>query len=154
VIRRLREITEQLAQVSAGAASMSSPAVGTRIGEFAAVTVAGDAAALRTGAEESIVAFFSPGCGPCAALLPAFVEYAADSDTPVLAVIVGDGDEVPEMVAKLAAVADVVRESGGGSVSTTFGIAAFPALIVLDADRTVRASGHDLTAVRRVATVG
>jgi thiol-disulfide isomerase/thioredoxin len=155
VIRRLREHTALLAQLrAAGPAPAELPGPGARVGEFSATTLAGDGVTLATTGGQTLVGFFSPGCAPCKALLPGFVEYAGVAGTPVLAVIVGDGPEVAGLTAALEPVAQVVHEEHGGAVSGAFGASMFPALLVVDANHTVIASGHELAAVRLPVAAG
>ncbi|WP_433041631.1 hypothetical protein [Dactylosporangium sp. CS-033363] len=135
VIRRLREHTEQLAQALAG----RPPAIAAP-----GTTVDFDGSA-------SVVGFFSPGCGPCAELLPKFVERVAGES--VLAVVVGDGAEVDSMVELLAPVARVVREDHGGTVAAAFGVSSFPSVFAMDG-RTIAGSGHDLGALRAPVGAG
>jgi hypothetical protein len=151
VIRRLREHTALLSQQprSDSMPPVSLPGPGTRIGEFTATTVSGAAVNLDADGDGSLVGFFSPGCKPCEKLMPEFVDYASGIEMPVLAVIVGNGSETPAMIAALEKVATVVHEDNGGTVSDTFGISGFPSVLLVGAGRTVRASGHDLTAVRQ-----
>jgi thiol-disulfide isomerase/thioredoxin len=155
IIRRLREHTEMLSQLrSTSSVPTSLPGPGTRVDEFTATSTEGTGVALGAAGGESLIGFFSPGCGPCATVLPEFVDHAAVAGAAVLAVIVGDGPEVAQMTAALEPVAQVVHEQHGGAVSGVFGVAMFPSLFVLDASRTVMASGHDLKAVRQPVAAG
>ncbi|MER7274079.1 hypothetical protein ABT369_06475 [Dactylosporangium sp. NPDC000244] len=139
VIRRLREHTELLAQLKAALPAMPPLAApGTRVADV--------------GVPAAIVGFFSPGCGPCAKLLPEFVSHVAGES--VLAVVVGDGPEAEGMVAALEPVARVIREDHGGTVAAAFGVSSFPSLFALDGERTITASGHDLLALREPVAAG
>src|SRR3954469_3292122 len=128
VVRRLREQTEELAQLRADPPPRARiPAPGTRIPDLGAAL----------DATRTVVGFFSPGCGPCADLLPAFVEHAAGSGAPVLAVVVGDGPEGEDMAAALEPVARVIREDHDGAFGSAFGVSSFPSLFAVDGERTI-----------------
>ncbi|MFJ8078416.1 TlpA family protein disulfide reductase [Streptomyces sp. NPDC096176] len=127
VIKRLREHTELL--------SARSPAdipVGAEVAEFAAVTTDGEPLSRESMKEETVVAFFSPTCGPCKEKLPRFVDFArglAGGRESALAVVVGDVEEGAPFITELNPVVRVVVESGDGPLGSAFKVAAFPTLV-------------------------
>jgi hypothetical protein len=141
VIRRLRAEAGRPPTPTAAGAHAPVPA-GHRVGDFAAVTTCGE----PVSAPPSVVAFLSPGCGPCDEVLPGLVAYAAavpGGRDQVLAVIVGEPAEAAGMAERLAPVALVVREDPpGGPVVRAFGVDGVPALCLVGPDGRVLASGH------------
>ena len=159
VIRRLRVHTTLLDQLRDASATpdVMLPA-GAPPGDFAATTVDGE----RLSAESlgpTLVGFFMPHCGGCAEELPNFVRYAraaVDGPHRPLAVVVAedDGDEeVAGYIAKLGAVARVVRETPAGPLASAFSVTGFPAFCLVGADRAVVASGHRVDALPAPAAV-
>lgn len=152
IIRRLREHTEILdAQLGDGGSNRSPApmyAVGQTIGDFDATTVDGTAVSRATLTGTTMVGIFTIGCTPCQERLPLFVEQAAHRDrAQVLAVVAGTPDDSADYVARLAAVARVVREDDDGPVTTAFGVEGFPSFALVDADGVVLASGTKLGAL-------
>ncbi|GCD96040.1 TlpA family protein disulfide reductase [Embleya hyalina] len=152
LVRRLRE------NGSAGSArSQTGPIVmrapGERVAPFRAVTLDGAAiseAVLNEG--PTLVATFGQGCPECAERLPGFVAYAETfpgGRDRVLAVMVGNRDDVAEELARLEPVARVVLEGREGTVATALGVTGYPAFAILDEHATVRASGLRLESVTR-----
>ncbi|GAA2230085.1 hypothetical protein GCM10010232_15480 [Streptomyces amakusaensis] len=136
VIKRLREHTELLT------APPPTPAipVGGSVADFAATTVDGEPLSGAMFAQDTLVAFFSPGCGPCEEKLPAFVSYARSADgagspedRPV-AVVVGDRDAAAGFVSRLSPVARVVVEDPGGPMGLAFKAEMFPTLLKVAPD--------------------
>jgi AhpC/TSA family protein len=153
VIQRLRQHTELLNKLQAGAAGGPAPEVmlpaGSEVGEFAATTTDGDPVSRELLAGRTLVGFFSPGCQPCKEKLPGFVAAApgvAGGRQQVLAVVVGGQEEDAEVTARLTPVARVVVEPPDGPVAGAFGATGFPAFALLDAHRVV-ASGWELEAL-------
>jgi thiol-disulfide isomerase/thioredoxin len=148
VIRRLRELDAQLPQ--RGLDSTLLPA-GATVDDFAADTTDGATVSRRALRGDTVVGFFSPGCEPCEALQPAFVEYAArvpGGRDHVIAVVAGSPDEAAPVVARLSGIARVVvEEAAGGAVVRAFRVRAYPALFHLDGTGEVRASGRNLDAL-------
>ncbi|MFF7635881.1 hypothetical protein ACFZB9_22450 [Kitasatospora sp. NPDC008050] len=131
IVRRLREHSEQLANVArpvAGAPGQAVAPVGTPVGTFHTGT-AGAALGHEDLADGTLVAFFSPTCKPCRDKLPGFVARFADRPQErdrVLAVVVGEAEACAPMLASLAAAVPAVREDQDGPVSTAFAVRAFP----------------------------
>lgn len=147
VIRRLREHTEILNEIGGRAGSvMLEP--GQKVAGFEAATVDGAPVALAAAGGPALVGFFTPGCGPCSAKLPAFVELAREHpggrDRVFAVVLSHDDAEAAPYVQDLAAVAQVVRGVEGGPMPKAFGVQGFPAFAVVDADSVVLASGSEL----------
>ncbi|SDS30049.1 hypothetical protein [Actinoplanes derwentensis] len=138
IIRRLREQQDQEPRQTGRPDPVLPP--GAIAGPFTATTVDGEPA----GTSPALVGFFSPGCGSCAELLPAFTSYAAR--TPggrerVLAVISGPEEMATEYLDALAPVAQVVLASPGAPVLAAFQTKAYPAVYLLGDDRRVLFSG-------------
>lgn len=154
VVRRLREHADVLARAPRVVDNDPPVPIGSVVGEFT-VTAAGGEIVMRDSLDSgTIVGFFSPGCAPCEELLPRFVEYAASEGVGrrVVAVLAASDAEAGEMLAQLAPVARVVVEGAfGGPVSTAFGVRGYPALCVVDGDRTVIASGSTMDALPAIA---
>ncbi|GLF99550.1 thioredoxin domain-containing protein [Streptomyces yaizuensis] len=158
VVRRLREHSELLARTPGPAAGLPegmtgvAPA-GTPVPAF--TTGPADSPVTdRDLADGTLVAFFSPTCGPCRDKLPGFVARYADRPEEarhVLAVVVhesgdpGDPDTTGttgttgttdtadtadgSMAAALAAVVPTVQEPYDGPVTEAFAVKAFPSCV-------------------------
>ena len=129
IIRRLREQNATLERLATGAGGetqgLTTVRVGDVVGEFAATTTAGRAVERDAGSagqrRERLVAFLSPGCGPCEEQLPALIDYAASNQREVLAVVAAGVAAKPETyVSRLAPVADVVIEPAEGPIGQAF----------------------------------
>jgi len=147
VIRRLRDHTTQLARVAVHAEDAILPA-GSRVGDFEVTTTDGESVSADGLAGRTLVGFFSPGCPACERLLPAFTAYAASvpgGRQRVLAVVVGDSDEVSGHVETMRGYARVVRAGHDAEVLVAFGVRAFPGVCMVEPDRTVVTAGSDLT---------
>lgn len=158
VVRRLREHTTELASLRSQGTpgmgeSVAHPA-GARVGEFTATSVDHRPVASGTLGDRLLVGFFSPHCGPCAERLPGFIAYAssrAGGSGAVLAVVAGTAEESAATVEQLRQVATVVVEPDRGPVQQAFGVAGFPAFVLVN-DGWVAASDYDLAPVaERVA---
>lgn len=143
IIRRLRQQNEALRDLrekqSAAEPDIMAPA-GSRI-ELSDVDVTG-----------ALVGFFSPGCEPCKERMPEFIEYATGHRGKVIAVAAGDAEEVADMVVRLGEVAEVVVETMGGPLHNAFGTTGYPAVCLVDDDKTVVASGWEMSALPVPAT--
>ncbi|MEV6912663.1 TlpA disulfide reductase family protein [Amycolatopsis sp. NPDC051071] len=150
IIRRLREQNETLKNVQRNAAAQPEIALpaGATVGAFSATTVGG--AELSTAdidGTRALVGFFSPNCTPCKERMPEFIEYATGFEGKVIAIAAGNEEETADMVVRLGEVAEVIREFDGGDVHQAFGASGYPALCVVEADRTVLASGWEMSAL-------
>jgi len=161
VIRRLREQNETLRLVreqqsaSAAESDIALPA-GAAIGTFAATTVSGTPLSGADIDGRLLIGFFSPVCEPCKERMPQFIEYATRFDGRVLAVAsdeAGETDKTRDMVARLGEVAEVVLEMDGGPVHQAFGAKGYPALLLVDPEGTVVASGWEMSALPVPATL-
>jgi thiol-disulfide isomerase/thioredoxin len=144
VIRRLREHTKQLSNLPQGMVSPLGVAVGEAPGDFTASSTTGETLSRAQLTGPTLVGFFSPGCEPCAAELPRFVERARTMPggaQQVLAVVDGGAGDVSEYREHLDQVARVVVEPHGGPLQTAFRLAAYPTIYLLGDDGTVVASG-------------
>lgn len=137
VIRRLREHTALLS----GAGDPIMVKVGTEIDEFSSSTVDNEAVTCESLIDETVVAFFSPGCKPCEEKLPKFVAHAAalpGGRQRVLAVVVGDADQTAPLVTELRPVARVVVEDHAGPLASAFTVNAFPTVLSVARNRAGR----------------
>ena len=152
VIRRLGVHSNTLRELRTfggnGPSDLLVPA-GSAVGPFTTTTHDGEPLSNELLAGDTLVGFFSPGCGACEARLPDFVDYArtfGGEGGGVVAVAVGHGDEVVPYVRELSAVARVVTEEADGPVAQAFALQAFPAFCIVDGGGVVRVSGFDLEA--------
>ncbi|MCC3769325.1 TlpA disulfide reductase family protein [Streptomyces sp. UNOC14_S4] len=139
VVKRLREHTALISKMANSQPSRPPViGVGEEVGEFSAVAVGGDVLTRESLVGDTLVAFFSPSCGPCHEMLPKFVEYARAVDggrEQVLAVVVGSLDRAKGQVAELSPVARVVVEGGSEAiVADAFQIKGFPTLLKVRQD--------------------
>ncbi|MEV5599266.1 hypothetical protein [Streptomyces sp. NPDC052496] len=113
VIKRLREHTDLLSNGGRGRLSLGP---GEQVGEFAVTTVDGERLAHDMIDTETVVAFFSPACGPCKEKLPRFVEYARTvpgGRGRVLAAVTADREDAAAAAPLLTALAPVARVLAG-----------------------------------------
>lgn len=139
IIRRLREHTELIEKLGHGGHSDLILPAGKTIGAFTASTLDGMEVSNESLTDPTLVAFFSPGCGPCEEERPKFVELAATHPRDrVLAVVAGSDEEAAAAaVADLLAVATVVREDDGGPVQRAFEVGGYPAFALVESTGTV-----------------
>ncbi|MEU6424342.1 TlpA disulfide reductase family protein [Microbispora sp. NPDC046973] len=146
IIRRLREHSAALATLRPGPAVMA-PA-GSAVGPFTAVTTGGETVSDGTFSETTtLVGVFSPSCSACAERLPSFVNAAknhAGGRSSVLAVLSGREEDVAAERAALEPVARVVIEGPGGALARALSVSGFPAFALVDASRTILASGTSM----------
>lgn len=132
VIRRLREHTRILAAPGAGPGMVAAP--GSTVGEFTATDHASAPLSPATFTEPTLVGFFTPGCGPCEALLPRFTNAARrwreQSRQVVEVVAPGAGDEA--YVGRLAPVARVVGGADAGALAEAFAVRGYPVVCLVD----------------------
>ncbi len=151
VIRRLREHTETLAGLSAHGRDGIAP--GTVVGEISGESITGTPIdrAFLTAEGNSIIGFFSPGCGPCKALLPEYASFVSGAPHRVLTVIVGDRDDAAEYIDALRGTGEIVVEAPPGPIAKAFGVDGYPTLCMVDGDGLVVAAGAGTGALRAVA---
>ncbi|WP_327350916.1 TlpA family protein disulfide reductase [Streptomyces sp. NBC_01304] len=131
VIKRLREHTELIA-AAGSAVDTYTINVGTRVDDFAVATVDGEPLTHQLAADDTLVAFFSPTCGPCKDKLPKFVEYVRRGGIErdrVLVAVVGDPEESAGFIEQLRPVARVVSELSDGALGAAFQVKAFPTIL-------------------------
>ena len=129
VIRRLREHSELFSAIRSRPGPPAGPTVGAEIGAFHASTVDGEELTAERVTDETLVAFFSPGCRPCNEKLPQFVSYARTipgGRDRVLVTVVGDHQEAGPFVTDLSPVARVVVEDVDGPLGRAFGVVSYP----------------------------
>ncbi|MFH0518504.1 thioredoxin domain-containing protein [Streptomyces sp. M41] len=132
VIKRLREHTDLLAERGGGRLSL---APGDQVGEFSSRTVEGEPVDHRVIDTETVVAFFSPTCGPCKEKLPKFVEYARTvpgGRDRVLAAVAADRDDAAAaepMVSALAPVARVLAGEDAEQLAEACKVQGFPVIL-------------------------
>ncbi|MFC3452128.1 TlpA family protein disulfide reductase [Amycolatopsis speibonae] len=148
IIRRLREQNETLKNVQqkSGVDQQIALPAGATIGAFSTTTVGGAELSIADiDGSRALVGFFSPNCEPCKERMPEFIEYAARFEGKVFAIAAGDEAETADMVARLGEVGEVIREFDGGDVHQAFGATGYPALCLVEGDRTVLASGWEMS---------
>ncbi|WP_406859401.1 hypothetical protein ABZO31_03375 [Streptomyces sp. HUAS MG47] len=144
IVRRLRA----MARARAG-----SPAtVSGRVEDFTVTATSGARVSRAELVPDSVLGFFSPGCPPCAALLPRFVAAVEDAGLPaerVLAVVMpGEDDaEARQYAQRLARVATVVAGEQARTVSAACGVQGFPAVCAIDAVGRIHEVDSDLAAL-------
>jgi thiol-disulfide isomerase/thioredoxin len=146
IIRRLREQAASLPEAQVP----HLPAPGEQVGDFTVRTTGGDTVSRDGLRGDTAVAFFSPNCQPCQETVPQFAEYArALPGGPdwAVAVVVGNGAEAAEMVAKLTPVARVVTETDAEVLQSAFRPNGFPSIYLIGHDGVVVASGHGMAAL-------
>lgn len=132
VIKRLREHTDLLANRSGGRLSLGP---GDEVGEFSALTVDGEPVRDDMIDTETVVAFFSPTCGPCKEKLPKFVEYARTvpgGRGRVVAVVATDRDDAAAgdpMVSALGPVARVLAGEEAEQLAEACKVQGFPVVL-------------------------
>ncbi|MFD2416586.1 TlpA family protein disulfide reductase [Amycolatopsis pigmentata] len=132
VIKRLREHTELLS--AAESAPPAPIAVGSEVEDFHVTTVDGESLRADMFDGETLVAFFSPSCGPCQERLPKFVEYAGarpGGRDRALAIVIGDEAQTAAPVAALSPVARVVVEDPDGALANAFEVNAYPTVLMI-----------------------
>ncbi|MFC0531393.1 TlpA disulfide reductase family protein [Phytohabitans kaempferiae] len=149
VIRRLRQHTEKLADLSAMGPPMDMMiGAGERVGEFAATTTDGEPVSRELLFGQTLVGVLSPDCSACKERLPEFIARAEafpGGRGQVLAVLAGEPAEVQPYRERLAPVARVVIEPPtGGPLATALNVQGYPAFAVLDSTGTVVAGESDL----------
>ncbi|MEV7006957.1 TlpA disulfide reductase family protein [Streptosporangium sp. NPDC051022] len=152
VVARLRGLTAARPQ-GGGGHEVPLPVLppGAAPEEFTATGLDGEPVGAR---DVRLVGFFTPHCSLCHERMPGFLEYAERGGMrreDVLAVLIGERDEVAGLVAELRPVARVVVEEADGPVYRAFAVRGLPAMYLLDGRGVVRASGTDLTGFPVVA---
>jgi hypothetical protein len=108
-------------------------AVGEAVGDFTASTVDGALLTPDDVRDETLVAFFSPGCAPCVAEVPRFVDHVRTTLSGrrerAWAVVVDDGTEDTSFVSQLSAVARVFVEQQGGSLESAVQASVYPMVL-------------------------
>jgi hypothetical protein len=155
VIRRLRQHTELLSQRSGRNVGddMVLP-VGTPVEDFSAVADDGTVVSPGLLSGPTLMAFFAPGCQPCAELLPRFLATAAATDRLAIAVVT-DGDPAEQFGyrERLSAVATVVSGAQAAVVSEAFKVRGFPALCLVDGGVVTDSGRHLCDTTTRLAPV-
>jgi thiol-disulfide isomerase/thioredoxin len=140
IVRRLREHTEILNGMSGGSALIL--AAGETVGDFTGVSLGGTVVSREAIAAPTLVAFLSPGCGPCEAELPAFLDAARayPAGNVVAVVCGGDDTAAAPVVDAVGTVAQVLREADSGPVQEAFAVRGYPSFALLEPGGLVRAA--------------
>ncbi|MBC6461737.1 TlpA family protein disulfide reductase [Actinomadura sp. HBU206391] len=130
VIRRLREHTEQLADLRGGGdPSRSLLPAGSRLPTFEVRSVDGEVIDSETSGHE-LVAFLSTDCSVCLEESPELVRFIhaqrIDRSAAAVVVIGDDGPQAQHLVDELRSVAGVIREPWDGPVGRAFSAQVFP----------------------------
>ncbi|MFI1420063.1 TlpA family protein disulfide reductase [Streptomyces sp. NPDC020731] len=132
VIKRLREHTQQLASRPAGRRDGTALRVGETVGDFRVTARNGRELTPAGLPDGTVVAFFSPTCGPCEEKVPKFAAYARTlpmGERQVVAVVVGDAAAAAPFADLLTPVASVVVEEPDGALNSAFRVQAFPTVL-------------------------
>ncbi|MBC9712402.1 hypothetical protein H9Y04_07435 [Streptomyces sp. TRM66268-LWL] len=144
IVRRLRALARSRAD---------SPAtVSGAVEDFAVTAASGVSVSRADLAPGTVLAFLSPGCPPCAALLPRFVEAVEGAGLPaesVLAVVMPGEDtaEAQQYAHALERIATVVEGEHARTVSAACGVQGFPAVCAVDAQGRIHEVGSDLSSL-------
>ncbi|MFF4831362.1 TlpA family protein disulfide reductase [Streptomyces sp. NPDC001315] len=154
IIRRLRAESRNSSTVSLPVTDADS--LGATLEEFSVRLDDGREISRESLGEGTVAAFFAPGCGPCAELLPHFVETVARSGRSVgevLAVVVPGKEESHEYASVLGTVATVVADGDARTVEAAFGVNAYPVVCRVEADGRLTALARDLHELARPVAV-
>jgi thiol-disulfide isomerase/thioredoxin len=139
VVRRLREHESRLANQAPGGSGVITVPLGQRIPDFETRAV-DEQPVTSTGLDgPTLVGFFSPGCQPCAELLPRFT--AAAAGTRALAVVEPAPVDDAGYRTSLAGAATVVAGEAARAVIEAFGVRGFPTACLVDAGGVITATG-------------
>ena len=144
LVRRLRALE---ARLELGDVHLPTP--GTAIEPFRATTVDGHALDERDLAQgRTLVAFLSPGCGPCDQVVERLRSDARPPREQMLAFVMqGAGwRDAPLLAEKLGGVARVAIVPELGPATAAFRVTAFPTLVLVE-DGVVAAAGNSLEEV-------
>jgi len=158
LIKRVRthaELLDKLVNATPASAHAVEPGQlppGRPVGEFSATTSEGLEISRESFDAGVVLGFFSTWCDTCAEQLPGFLAFAEPLGRErVLAVVHGDEDQLVDLVATLAKVAQVVVEAENGPVAQAVGVQAFPTMAVVDKDWRVTSSGYSAETLTAVA---
>jgi peroxiredoxin len=150
VVRKVRVLAERVDKMPPVGPAALLP-VGGKAPEFTAVTTAGESRSLADLAgSRSVVGFFSPGCPPCRAQLPEFIEFARGlpgGTGQALAVVVGEEEVAAGFAADLDAAMPVVIAPRQSPVTTAFSVRGTPAFYVIGSDGRIEARGMAVQAL-------
>jgi len=146
LIRRLREqgamLTDLMGGLGAAPPGDLARPVGSPVEPFRTEAVDGTTVDVAWFDGPTLVGFFSPGCAPCAELIPRFAEAAAT--TRALAVIEPGPVDDSDYRTALAAHATVVAGEPARAVVEAFGVLGFPTACLVDAEGVITATGTRL----------
>jgi hypothetical protein len=150
LLRRMRVQAEQLAGLTRGSDQLGRDRLlvsGTVVSDYAATTVDGEPVSRELLTGPTLVAFLSPGCKPCALLLPRLIDFAPTmlgGRAQVLAVLtLARPEDSAEYARRLDPVARVVVEDGHGPLSEAYRADGLPCLYLVDTGGVVIAGGID-----------
>ncbi|TDB95827.1 hypothetical protein [Actinomadura sp. 7K534] len=132
----IRKVRAMQSRHSAERPEVSFP-VGAEVQEFSAVTTANDVLDRASFTSPTLIAFLSPDCEPCQAILPEFVAQASTRERPAVAVVLGSPDRAGQWAESLEEVCPVVIETPGAAMSAAFGIKGTPAVLTVENGRIV-----------------
>jgi thiol-disulfide isomerase/thioredoxin len=116
--------------------------VGSPVEPFRTEAVDGTTVDIAWFDQPTLVGFFSPGCEPCADLIPRFT--AAAATTRALAVVEPAPVDDTDYRTALAGHATVVAGEPARAVVEAFGVRGFPHACVVDAAGVITATGTSL----------
>ncbi|HEY0641050.1 MAG TPA: TlpA disulfide reductase family protein [Pseudonocardiaceae bacterium] len=142
VVRRLRATSHGPADAHAGL-----PDIGSAVPHFSESTVDGGTVTdgdLRDG--PALLLFLSPGCEPCRETAGRLERQAEPLPVRLIAFVLGRRDEpaAEDMLRSLAGAGTAALIDERGSVTTAFGVSAYPTAVMVDAGL-VAATSFDYT---------
>ncbi|MFE0153908.1 TlpA family protein disulfide reductase [Nonomuraea sp. NPDC059007] len=157
VIRRLREHTSRLDELSGIPRLDSMQPAGGKVGAFKA-DLAGGGAIISDELEGTfLVAAFTQGCPACKDALPDFVELTKEfraGRERTLALLVGEPAKLTRELGKLEPVAQIIMEAVPGPVAAALGVQGYPAIGLVDFSAgIVHVAGTRPEHVRRFTTI-
>jgi peroxiredoxin len=142
VVRKVRVLGERVDRMPPIGAAALLP-VGSKAPEFTAVTTAGQSRSLADLAgSRAVLGFFSPGCEPCRAQLPEFIEFAKalpGGPGQALGVVLGQSEAADALAAELGGATAVVITPRQGPLATAFSVRGTPAFYLISPDGQIEA---------------
>lgn len=157
ILRRLREHDAALRVPSVQPASSPALPVGARVPAFAAQTSRGAVNSDELFADDTLLAFVSPGCVGCEEDRPRLIaelRRRAEAGQASVVVVTESGTRMREYESTYGALAQVVADGPAeGPVTTAFAVRAYPSYALVQAG-VLRASAGDIEGLSTSAPQG
>jgi hypothetical protein len=141
MLRKLRDMEQRIPAVVDEPSTVLE--VGQRVGEFQAMSTAGESISSDGLLVGTLVGFFDPQCESCHEHVPDFVAQAAALSTDRTLAVVRDAPDQDEMIAMLAGKTRVVVEPKRGPIAQAFKVRAIPVFCRLGPDQRVASHGYE-----------